>query len=103
MFWLMKPDDYFDADWGGASRAVVLLFSTLFTTSICCSLDRRRSFLFPCPETQMQWRGNAVEETAAAGLRFEKRCASELQFSDTIVIAMELGKTDPRMKIPTEP
>jgi len=83
MFWLMKPDDYFDADWrrqpGGGPVFLNLIHD----------IDLLRHLIGEIVSVQAlssnAVRGNAVEETAALVFRFENGVLGTFSLSDTIV------------------
>ncbi|GAB5462352.1 Gfo/Idh/MocA family protein [Hoeflea alexandrii] len=83
MFWLMKPDDYFDTEWrrqpGGGPIFLNLIHD----------IDLLRHLIGEIVSVQAlassAVRGNAVEETAALVLRFDNGVLGTFSLSDTIV------------------
>jgi predicted dehydrogenase len=83
MFWLMKPDDYFDTDWrrqpGGGPVFLNLIHD----------IDLLRHLIGEIVSVQAlssnAVRGHAVEETAALVFRFENGVLGTFSLSDTIV------------------
>ena len=83
MFWLMKPDDYFDTEWrrqpGGGPIFLNLIHD----------IDLLRHLIGEIVSVQAlassAVRGNAVEETAALIMRFDNGTLGTFNLSDTIV------------------
>jgi predicted dehydrogenase len=83
MFWLMKPEDYFDTEWrrqpGGGPIFLNLIHD----------IDLLRHLIGEIVSVQAlassAVRGNAVEETAALVLRFDNGVLGTFSLSDTIV------------------
>lgn len=83
MFWLMKPDDYFDTQWRrepGSGPAFLNLIH---------DIDLLRHLIGEIVSVQALTsnavRGNPVEETAALVFRFENGVLGTFSLSDTIV------------------
>lgn len=83
MFWLMKPDDYFDADWRRQPGAGPILLNLIH------DIDLLRHLVGDIVSVQALQsglvRGNAVEETAALVFRFDNGALGAFTLSDTIV------------------
>lgn len=83
MFWLMKPDDYFEADWRRQPGAGPILLNLIH------DIDLLRHLVGDIVSVQALQsglvRGNAVEETAALVFRFDNGALGAFTLSDTIV------------------
>lgn len=82
-FWLMKPDDYFEADWRRERGAGPILLNLIHDVDL---------FRYLCGEigsvqahSSNAVRGHAVEETAAILLRFANGVLGTVTVSDSIV------------------
>lgn len=82
-FWLMKPDDYFEADWRREKGAGPILLNLIHDVDL---------FRYLCGEIvsvqahgSNAVRGHAVEETAAILLRFASGVLGTVTVSDSIV------------------
>ncbi|RXT56117.1 oxidoreductase [Bosea sp. Tri-44] len=82
-FWLMKPDDYFEADWRRETGAGPILLNLIHDVDL---------FRYLCGEVASVQahasnavRGHAVEETAAILLRFANGVLGTVTVSDSIV------------------
>jgi predicted dehydrogenase len=82
-FWLMKPDDYFEAPWRRAEGAGPVL------TNLIHDVDLFRYLCGDVVAVQAQSsnavRGHAVEETAVIILRFASGVLGTVNVSDTVV------------------
>lgn len=83
VFWLMKPDDYFDIGWRRKKGAGPVLLNLIHDVDL---------FRYLCGEvvsvqaqTSNAVRGNAVEETAVILMKFESGALATVNVSDSIV------------------
>lgn len=83
MFWLMKPDDYFDADWRRQPDAGPILLNLIH------DIDLLRHLVGDIASVQALQsglvRGHAAEETAALVFRFDNGALGAFSLSDTVV------------------
>jgi predicted dehydrogenase len=83
MFWLMKPDSYFETDWrrqpGGGPVFLNLIHDIDLLRHLIGEIVSVQAL------TSNAVRGNAVEETAALVLRFDNGVLGTFNLSDTIV------------------
>ena len=83
IFWLMKPDDYFEADWrrqpGGGPVFLNLIHDIDLLRHLIGEIGAVQAL------TSNAVRGNAVEETVALLLRFEGGALGTFSLSDTVV------------------
>lgn len=83
MFWLMKPDDYFQTDWrrqpGGGPVFLNLIHDIDLLRHLVGEIVSVRAL------TSNAVRGHAVEETAALVFRFANGALGTFSLSDTIV------------------
>ena len=83
MFWLMKPDDYFDIDWrrepGGGPVFLNLIHDIDLLRHLIGEIGSVQALVSNAV------RCNAVEETAALVFRFENGVLGTFSLSDTIV------------------
>lgn len=83
MFWLMKPDGYFDTDWrrepGGGPIFLNLIHDIDLLRHLIGEIVSVQAL------TSNAVRGNAVEETAALLFRFENGVLGTFSLSDAIV------------------
>ncbi|MHA1189538.1 MAG: Gfo/Idh/MocA family protein [Alphaproteobacteria bacterium] len=83
MFWLYKPDDYFETAWRrepGAGPVFINLIHDLDLLRFLCGDIER---VVACESNAI--RGNPVEDTAAVILRFESGALGTVTLSDTVV------------------
>jgi predicted dehydrogenase len=83
MFWLYKPDDYFDAAWRRQPGAGPVLLNVIHDIDLMRWLCGEIAAVQALESNAV--RGNAVEETAAILLRFENGALGTAAVSDTIV------------------
>ncbi|WP_417669669.1 Gfo/Idh/MocA family protein [Roseibium sp.] len=83
MFWLIKPDEYFDVDWRRQPGAGPIFINLIH------DIDLLRHLVGDIVSVQAlesnAVRGNAVEETAAILLRFANGALGTVNVSDTVV------------------
>ncbi|MEM5471093.1 Gfo/Idh/MocA family oxidoreductase [Hoeflea sp. AS60] len=83
MFWLMKPDDYFETDWrrqpGGGPVFLNLIHDIDLLRHLIGEIVSVQAL------TSNAVRGHAVEETAALVIRFDNGVLGTFSLSDTIV------------------
>lgn len=83
LFWLMKPDDYFDAAWRRAAGAGPILLNLIHDIDLLRHLVGEITAVQAMQSNAI--RGNAVEETAVVILRFESGALGTMNVSDTVV------------------
>lgn len=83
MFWLMKPDDYFDTGWRREPGAGPVLLNLIHDIDVLRHLVGEIVSVQALASNAV--RGNAVEETAALLLRFDNGALGTFSLSDTIV------------------
>lgn len=81
-FWLMKPDDYFDATWRRAPGAGPVLINLIHDVDLLAYLCGPIASVTAIESSAT--RGFEVEDTAAALLRFKSGALGTLTVSDTI-------------------
>jgi predicted dehydrogenase len=90
-FWLMKPDDYFDAAWrrepGAGPILINLIHDIDLLRHLCGEIDAVQA------QVSNAVRGYNVEDTAAILLRFENGALGTLAVSDTAVAPWSFEQT----------
>jgi len=83
MFWLMKPDDYFDTGWRREPGAGPIFLNLIHDIDLLRHLVGEIASVQALSSNAV--RGNPVEETAALLLRFENGALGTFSLSDTVV------------------
>lgn len=83
MFWLFKPDDYFDTDWRRQPGAGPVLVNLIHDVDLLRHLCGEIVWLQALESRAV--RGHPVEETAAILFRFDNGALGTFSMSDTIV------------------
>lgn len=83
MFWLMKPDDYFDAGWRRRPGAGPIFLNLIHDVDLLRYLVGEIDSVQALDSNAI--RGNQVEESTVILLRFENGVLGTLNASDTIV------------------
>ena len=83
MFWLMKPDDYFDAEWRRAQGAGPVFVNLIHDVDLLRHLVGEVVSVQAVESNAI--RGNAVEETSAVLLQFANGALGTINVSDTVV------------------
>jgi predicted dehydrogenase len=83
MFWVMKPDDYFDTDWRRRTGGGPILINLVHDIDLLRYLVGDILSVQALRSSAM--RGHPVEDTAAVLLRFDNGALGSFSLSDTIV------------------
>ncbi len=83
MFWLFKPDDYFDAEWRRQPGAGPIFVNLIHDIDLLCWLVG--DIVEVQAQTSNAVRQNPIEETAAILLRFSNGALGTFSVSDTVV------------------
>ena len=82
MFWLIKPDDYFDVPWRREKGAGPILLNLIHDVDLLRYLCGEIVAVQAAQSNRV--RGNAVEETAVIILHFDSGALGTMNVSDTI-------------------
>lgn len=83
MFWLYKPDDYFEPDWRRADGAGPLFINLIHDVDLLRHLVGDVAEVIAIGSNAV--RGHAVEDTACVLLQFENGALGTINLSDTVV------------------
>ncbi|WP_343115633.1 Gfo/Idh/MocA family oxidoreductase [Ostreiculturibacter nitratireducens] len=83
MFWLMKPDDYFEVEWRRQPGAGPVLVNLIHDLDLMRHLVGEVTAVLAMQSNKV--RGNPVEETCAIAFEFEGGALGTANVSDTIV------------------